>query len=68
MGFPGAVASDTVKEDAPRRVDPDTVMVQADEVSVNAQASSGCKKILVYNAMVRTNENLRRAQVDLQLG
>lgn len=55
-GFPGAPESDAVKEDEPRRVDPDTVMVQADEVSVHAQASSGCKKILVYNAVVSTPE------------
>jgi hypothetical protein len=55
-GFPGAPASDVVKEDEPRRVDPDTVMVQADEVSVHAQASTGCKKILVYNAVVSTPE------------
>jgi hypothetical protein len=56
VGFPGASTVDMVKEDEPRRVDPHTVMVQADEVEVHAQASTGCKKILVYNAVVSTAE------------
>jgi hypothetical protein len=55
-GFPGGPTSDAVKEDEPRRVDADTVMVQADEVCVHAQASSGCKEIRVYNAVVSTTE------------
>jgi hypothetical protein len=55
-GFPGATPSDAVKEGEPRRVDADTVMVQADEVCVHAQASTGGKEIRVYNAVVSTRE------------
>ena len=54
LGFPGASAADSVGEEEPRRVDADTVMVQSDEVVVNAQASTGCKKVKVYTAAVRT--------------
>jgi hypothetical protein len=53
-GFPGAPVAAAVAEDAARQVDPDTVMVQADEVSVHAQASTGAKEIRVYNAVVST--------------
>ena len=56
VGFPGAPMVEVVKEEEPRRVDPDTVMVQADEVCVHAQASTGCKEIRVYNAVVSTAE------------
>ena len=55
-GFPGAPTSEAVKEGEPRRVDAHTVMVQADEVCVHAQASTGCKEIRVYNVMVSTSE------------
>ncbi len=56
VGFPGALSAQAVPEDAPRRVDPGAVMVQADEVCVHAQASTDCKEIRVYNALVRTAE------------
>jgi uncharacterized protein UPF0236 len=56
-GFPGAPKADAVEEDEPRRVDDDTVMVQADEVLVDAQASTGCKQVKVYTAVVTTGEN-----------
>jgi hypothetical protein len=54
QGFPGAPGAEAVDLEQPRRVDPDTVMVQADEVVVHAQASTGMKQIKVYTAMVRT--------------
>jgi hypothetical protein len=54
VGFPGAPFVAAVPEEEPRRVDADTVMVQADEVCVHAQASTGRKEIDVYNAMVCT--------------
>lgn len=53
-GFPGAPTASAVEEDQPRGVDPDTVMVQADEVSVHAQPSTGNQEIRVYNAVVST--------------
>jgi len=53
-GFPGAPTADAVEVDQPRRVDDDTIMVQADEVTVHAQAGTGCKEIRVYNAVVST--------------
>jgi len=53
-GFPGAAAVEAVALEQPRRVDAKTVMVQADEVSVHAQATSGVKEIRVYNAVVST--------------
>jgi hypothetical protein len=56
VGFPGAPTVDGVAEEEPRRVDANTVMVQADEVCVHAQASTGCKEIRVYNAVVMTAE------------
>ncbi len=56
MGFPGAPTVDVVAEEEPRHVDANTVMVQADEVCVHAQASTGCKEIRVYNAVVMTTE------------
>lgn len=56
VGFPGAHVLEVVSEEEPRRVDADTVMVQADEVCVHAQASTCRKEIDVYNAMVRTAE------------
>ena len=54
QGFPGAPGAEAIDLEQPRRVDPDTVMVQADEVLVHAQASTGMKQIKVYTAMVRT--------------
>jgi len=54
QGFPGAPGAEAIDPEQPRRVDPDTVMVQADEVVVHAQASTGMKQIKVYTAMVRT--------------
>ncbi len=56
VGFPGAPTVDVVAEEEPRHVDANTVMVQADEVCVHAQASTGCKEIRVYNAVVMTAE------------
>ena len=56
VGFPGAPAVDVVEPEQPRHVDADTVMVQADEVCVHAQASTGCKEVRVYNAVVSTAE------------
>ena len=56
LGFPGGPEVVAVEEDQPRCVDPDTVMVQADEVVVDAQASTGLKQVKVYSATVRTAE------------
>jgi hypothetical protein len=53
LGFPGALPAEAVAEDQPRQVDPQTVMVQADEVVVHAQPSTGMKQIKVYTAVVR---------------
>jgi hypothetical protein len=53
-GFPGAPGAAAVDLNQPRRVDPGTVMVQADEVVVHAQASTGMKQIKVYTAVVST--------------
>jgi hypothetical protein len=57
LGFPGAPTAGAVEEDQPRRVDDHTVMVQGDEVVVDAQASTGCKQVKVYSAVVKTAEN-----------
>ncbi len=57
LGFPGAPTAGTVEEDQPRRVDDDTVMVQGDEVVVDAQASTGCKQVKVYSTVVKTADN-----------
>jgi hypothetical protein len=55
LGFPGAPAAAAVGEqEAPRRVDPGTVLVEADEDRVKAQASTGHKALLVYTAVVLT--------------
>jgi len=56
QGFPGATPGEAVVEDQPRQVDPQTVMVQADEVVVHAQPSTGMKQIKVYTAVVRAQE------------
>lgn len=53
LGFPGASRAETVAEDQPRQVDPQAVMVQADEVVVHAQPSTGMKLIKTYTAVVR---------------
>jgi hypothetical protein len=58
VGFPGTPPVDLVGEEEPRRVDANTVMVQADEVCVHAQASAGCQEIRVYNAVVMTAERV----------
>jgi hypothetical protein len=41
-----------VKRDAPRRVDPDVVLVELDEVKVHARAHTGRKQLLALTAMV----------------
>jgi hypothetical protein len=56
VGFPGSPTAELVEEQQPRHVDADAVMVQADEVCVHAQASTGCKEIKVYNAVVKTDQ------------
>jgi hypothetical protein len=56
QGFSEAPWAEAVDLDKPRQVDPDTVMVQADEVVVHAQPSTGMKKINVYTAAVSTTE------------
>jgi hypothetical protein len=56
LGFPGAAWTEAVAEEQPRQVDPQTVMVQADEVVVHAQPSTGMKEIKVYTAVVQTQE------------
>jgi hypothetical protein len=56
LGFPGAPPGEAVEEEQPRRVDPQTVMVQADEVVVHAQPSTDMKQIKVYTAVVRVEE------------
>jgi hypothetical protein len=43
-----------VARDQPRRVDPDTVLVQLDAVKVHAQPTTGRKQLLVYPALVIT--------------
>lgn len=52
LGFPGAAAAEAVDLDQPRQVDPGMVLVQADEVKVHAQPSTGQREILVYTAVV----------------
>jgi hypothetical protein len=54
LGFPGATAAEPVDLDQPRQVDPGMVLVQADEVKVHAQPSTGQQEILVYTAVVLT--------------
>lgn len=56
VGFPGSPGGESVETDQPRRVDPDTVMVQADEVLVHAQPTTGMKQIKVYTAVISTAE------------
>ena len=57
LGFPGAAPGKAVEEEEPRRVDADTVMLQADEVVVDAQASTGSKQLKVYTAVVTTAQS-----------
>jgi hypothetical protein len=52
LGFPGAAAAEPVDLDQPRQVDAGVVLVQADEVKVHAQPSTGQQEILVYTAVV----------------
>lgn len=53
IGFPGGPTDHPeVKRDHPRRVDPDVVLVELDEVKVHAQAHTGRKEILVFTALV----------------
>jgi hypothetical protein len=55
VGFAdGPPSPPDVEHDRPRRVDPDTVLVQLDEVKVHAQATTGRKQLLVYTALVMT--------------
>lgn len=60
-GFPGAPPAAAAADDDPagddpaRRVDPDCVHVQADEVKVQAQHGTGRKELLVYTAVVMTS-------------
>lgn len=56
QGFPGAPGAEAVDLQERRQVDPNTVMIQADEVVVHAQPSTGMKKIKVYTAVVSTAE------------
>lgn len=55
-GFPGAPGAEMVDLEKPRQVDSDTVMIQADEVVVHAQPSTGMKQIKVYTAVISTAE------------
>ena len=57
LGFPGAPTGKAVEEEELRRVDANTVMVQADEVVVDAQASTGSKQVKVYTAVVTTAQS-----------
>jgi hypothetical protein len=53
IGFPGGPADPPeVERDHPRAVDPDTVLVELDEVKVHAQAHTGRQQILALTAMV----------------
>jgi hypothetical protein len=53
IGFPGGPTEPPeVKRDDPRRVDPDVVLVELDEVKVHAQAHTGRKRILALTAVV----------------
>jgi hypothetical protein len=53
IGFPGSPTDHPeVKRDHPRRVDPDVVLVELDEVKVHAQAHTGHKEVLVFTALV----------------
>ncbi len=56
QGFAGAPGAEAVDLEERRQVDPDTVMVQADEVIVHAQPSTGMKQIKVYTTVVSTAE------------
>jgi hypothetical protein len=56
VGFPNAASAEAVEEDQPRQVDPQTLMVQMDEVVVQAQPSTGMQVIKVYTAVVHTQE------------
>jgi len=53
IGFAGGPAQfPEVERDEPRRVDPDAVMVQLDEVKVHAQAHTARQQILALTAVV----------------
>jgi hypothetical protein len=53
IGFPGGPTEfPEVKRDDPRRVDPDVVLVELDEVKVHAQARAERKQILALTAVV----------------
>jgi hypothetical protein len=53
IGFPGGPTEFAeVKRDDPRRVDPDVVLVEPDEVKVHAQAHTGRKQVLALTAVV----------------
>lgn len=53
IGFPdGSADHPEVKRDHPRKVDPDVVLVELDEVKVHAQARTGRKEVLVVTGLV----------------
>jgi len=53
IGFPGSPEDPPeVKRDHPREVDPDSVLVELDEVKVHAQAQTGRKQIQALTAVV----------------
>jgi hypothetical protein len=53
IGFPGGPTDPPeVERDRPREVDPDVVLVELDEVKVQAQAHTGRKQVLVDTAVV----------------
>jgi hypothetical protein len=53
IGFPGGPTDHPeVKRDHPREVDPDSVLVELDEVKVHAQAHTGRQQVLALTAVV----------------
>jgi hypothetical protein len=53
IGFPGGPTDHPeVKRDHPREVDPDSVLVELDEVKVHAQAHTGRKEVLAFTGLV----------------
>ena len=51
-GFPGCEPAFPVARDRPRRVDPEFVIVEPDEVKTKAQPSTGRKEVWTYTAVV----------------
>jgi hypothetical protein len=52
VGFDGAAGAAAVAADEPRVVDPGKVLVELDEVTTKAQATTGHKQIWTYTALV----------------